>query len=207
MQSIQKKWLFRAIGQYSVVTISETQLIRETYHEGQKPIISQYEIESIYPSVDAQNGTIITASPDFPNQFNAFPWFAQSENTLSIQWDNFQFENQEAAKTPPQANATHAAKFEVYHEENAQPITALSDTLLNETFLALADLVKNEDSRIVEKPPVNQDEFRTMLTKGFMLVLGEKGYDRNTALQTFKVTFQAKQSHFLEFAEKLRSSL
>lgn len=40
-----------------------------------------------------------------------------------------------------------------------------------------------------------------------MLVLTEQGYDRNAALQIFKLTFQAKADRLKSFAEDLRKAM
>ena len=150
---------------------------------------------------------IITKSRDFEGQYNAFPWFNLTENSLGFQWDNFQFDNVEAAKTPEKANAQHAAGYIIYGEKLAKPFEALNDSDLEEALKALAKLIQSRDLRVAEKPPTNQEEFKTLLTKGFMLVLTEQGYDRNAALQIFKLTFQAKADRFKSFAEDLRKAM
>lgn len=207
MPTIQKKWLFRAIGQYSVITISEEKLIRETFHDGQAPIVTEHTIEALHPSPEATNGVIITKSRDFEGKFNAFPWFNLAENSLGFQWDNFQFDNVVAAQTPEKANDKHAAGYIIYDETLAKPFEALDDDALDEALQSLAKLIQSRDRRIAEKPPTNQEEFKTLLTKGFMLVLTEQGYDRNAALQIFKLTFQAKADRFKSFAEDIRKAM
>ena len=207
MPNIYQKWLFRAIGQYSVLTISENEFKRETFHEGQSPIVSEYVIKAIYPSSDAQNGVVITQSPDFANKFNAFPWFNQTEKSVAIQLDNFQFDSIEAAQAPQQANEKHAMVFVTYQEDLAKPFEALSNEALEKTLQELTNLLKNRDQRILESLPTNPEEFKTVLTKGFMLLLTENGYDRNGALQTFKLTFQAHAQRFRSFAEEVRAMM
>ncbi|OJJ20446.1 hypothetical protein BKI52_18480 [marine bacterium AO1-C] len=207
MPNIYKKWLFRAIGQYSVVTISEDTFKRETFHDGQPPIVGEYAIKAIYPSSEAQKGVIITQPPDFANKFNAFPWFNQTDTSLAIQLDNFQFESIEEAQNPEKANEKHATTFVLYQEALAKPFESLSNDALEKTLQGLTNLLKNRDQRILETLPTNPEEFKTVLTKGFMLLLTENGYDRNGALQTFKLTFQAHQARFMSFAEEARTMM
>ena len=207
MPSIYQKWLFRAIGQYSVVTISENTFKRETFHDGQPSIVSEYAIKAIYPSSDSQNGVIITQSPDFTQKFNAFPWFNQTGTSIAIQLDNFQFDSIEAAQKPPEANEKHATTFALYQEDLAKPFEPLNNEVLEKTLQSLTDLLKNRDQRVLETPPTNPEEFKAMLTKGFMLLLTENGYDRNGALQTFKLTFQAHQARFMAFAQEARTMM
>jgi len=207
MPNIYQKWLFRAIHQYSVLTISEETFKRETFHDGQTPIITEYAITSIYPAPDASSGVIITQSPDFAGKFNAFPWFTQTEKSVAIQLDNFQFDSIEAAQFPQQANKKHAMIFVTYQESLAKPFESLSNEALEKTLQGLTDLLKNRDQRILDKPPANAEEFKMVLTRGFMLLLTENGYDRNGALQTFKLTFQDHYQRFKSFAEEVRAMM
>lgn len=201
-KNIQGKWLFRALKQYGVLTVTEDSMKREVFHDGQDAIVTEHKIVAFYSSPDSESGVVITEAPDFPGKFNAFPWFELSENKVYWQLDNFQFDSIEAAQTPEKANRMHAIPYVPYNEKFAIPIVALEDDVLDSVFEHIKNIVKDPEKRKTLGPaPKSQEEFQSALQNAFLKTLQEQhDYDENAAGLALRATAMKKGPRFGAFA-------